>query len=82
MRARGSEVLTHLEGRDAGGCGAAAGGDAAVLAGDGAAGGAGAAPRMDALGSGGKRSYAGFKVVAELLNLLDQKASERDSGRD
>ena len=31
--------------------------------------------RMEALGSSGKKSYSGFKVVAELLNLLDQTQS-------
>jgi flagellar motor switch protein FliG len=32
--------------------------------------------RMEALGKNGKRSYSGFKVVAELLNLLDQNDSK------
>jgi flagellar motor switch protein FliG len=31
--------------------------------------------RMDALGSNGRRNYAGYKAVAELLNRLDQNAS-------
>jgi len=31
--------------------------------------------RMEALGANGRRSYAGFKAVAELLNRLDQGAS-------
>ena len=34
------------------------------------------ARRMDAVGSSGRRSYAGFKSVAELLNRLDQNASK------
>ncbi|MDE1161699.1 MAG: flagellar motor switch protein FliG [Acidobacteriaceae bacterium] len=33
------------------------------------------AKRMDALGSSGRRSYSGFKSVAELLNRMDQNAS-------
>jgi len=32
--------------------------------------------RMDALGSNGRRSYAGFKAVADLLNRLDQVSSK------
>ncbi|RXH56617.1 flagellar motor switch protein FliG [Granulicella sibirica] len=32
--------------------------------------------RMEALGTTPKRSYSGFKVVADLLNLLDQDASK------
>ena len=31
--------------------------------------------RSEAIGSNGKKSYSGFKAVAELLNLLDQGAS-------
>jgi flagellar motor switch protein FliG len=31
---------------------------------------------MEALGSNGRRSYAGFKAVADLLNRLDQGASK------
>jgi flagellar motor switch protein FliG len=31
--------------------------------------------RIEALGANGRRSYAGFKAVAELLNRLDQAAS-------
>ncbi|MDE1154461.1 MAG: flagellar motor switch protein FliG [Acidobacteriaceae bacterium] len=33
------------------------------------------AKRMDSLGSSGRRSYSGFKSVAELLNRMDQNAS-------
>ena len=32
--------------------------------------------RMDSLGSTGRKNYAGFKAVADLLNRLDQKASD------
>lgn len=32
--------------------------------------------RMEALGSTGRRSYAGFKAVADMLNRLDQNASK------
>ena len=32
--------------------------------------------RMEALGSNGRRSYAGFKAVADMLNRLDQEASK------
>jgi flagellar motor switch protein FliG len=32
--------------------------------------------RMEAMGSNGRRSYAGFKAVADLLNRLDQAASK------
>ena len=32
--------------------------------------------RMDSLGFNGRKSYAGYKAVAELLNLLDQGASK------
>ena len=32
--------------------------------------------RMDALGSDGRKNYAGYKAVAELLNRLDQDASK------
>ena len=32
--------------------------------------------RMEALGSTGRRSYAGFKAVADMLNRLDQEASK------
>jgi flagellar motor switch protein FliG len=32
--------------------------------------------RMDALGSNGRKNYAGYKAVAELLNRLDQNASK------
>ena len=32
--------------------------------------------RMDALGSNGRKNYAGFKAVADLLNRLDQTASK------
>ena len=28
--------------------------------------------RMEGMGSGGRKSYSGFKAVAELLNRLDQ----------
>jgi flagellar motor switch protein FliG len=31
---------------------------------------------MEALGSTGRRSYAGFKAVADMLNRLDQEASK------
>ena len=33
--------------------------------------------RMDALGSNGRRSYAGFKAVADLLNRLENDASKK-----
>jgi flagellar motor switch protein FliG len=33
------------------------------------------AKRMDSVGSSGRRSYSGFKSVAELLNRMDQNAS-------
>ena len=33
--------------------------------------------RMDALGSSGRKSYAGFRAVADLLNRLDQGASKQ-----
>jgi flagellar motor switch protein FliG len=32
--------------------------------------------RMEAVGSNGRRSYAGFKAVADMLNRLDQDASK------
>ena len=32
--------------------------------------------RMDSLGSTGRKNYAGFKAVADLLNRLDQKACD------
>ncbi len=32
--------------------------------------------RMDSLGSNGRKNYAGFKAVADMLNRLDQKASD------
>jgi flagellar motor switch protein FliG len=32
--------------------------------------------RMDSLGSTGRKNYAGYKAVADLLNRLDQKASD------
>ena len=32
--------------------------------------------RMEALGSNGRRSYAGFKAVAEMLNRMDQQSSK------
>ncbi len=32
--------------------------------------------RMDSLGSNGRKSYAGYKAVADLLNRLDQDASK------
>ena len=32
--------------------------------------------RMDSLGGGGRKSYAGYKAVAEMLNLLDSGASK------
>ena len=32
--------------------------------------------RMDSLGTVGRKSYAGYKAVAELLNLLDQQQSK------
>jgi flagellar motor switch protein FliG len=34
------------------------------------------ARRMDSVGSSGRRSYSGFKTVAELLNRMDQNASQ------
>jgi flagellar motor switch protein FliG len=73
---RGSTLLMHAGCAAARGDGAAAGGDAAVLAGDGAEGGVILHRRMEALGSNGRRSYAGFKAVADLLNRLDQVSSK------
>jgi flagellar motor switch protein FliG len=32
--------------------------------------------RMEALGSNGRRSYAGFKAVADMLNRMDQESSK------
>jgi flagellar motor switch protein FliG len=60
----------------AGGGGAAAGGDAAVFAGDGAEGGSDSASAAGFDGLGGRRSYAGFKAVADMLNRLDMVSSK------
>jgi flagellar motor switch protein FliG len=51
-------------------------GDAAVLARDGAEGRHYSASAPQGLGSTGRRGYAGFKAVADLLNRLDQVASK------
>ncbi len=32
--------------------------------------------RMEGMGTGGRKSYSGFKAVAELLNRVDQSASK------
>ena len=38
--------------------------------------------RMEGMGTGGRKSYSGFKAVAELLNRVDQTCEQRDTGGD
>ena len=38
--------------------------------------------RMEKMGSSGRKSYSGFRAVAELLNRLDQRREPRNSGGD